>query len=131
MKGKGKIVTKEWVEACHAQRKRLPWRRFYLDKKDRGEESEDEIWEGPAEAPTVAASKPIRPSNKTASTPTRTPNKAASTPTRTSNKVTPLKDVKVDNADNGAAALSACDDDEDYGGSTEVDEQDTDDEIEM
>ena len=118
MKGKGKIVTKEWVEACHAQRKRLPWRRFYLDKKDRGEESEDEIWEGPAEAPS-------------ASTPTRPPNKAPSTPTRTPNKATPLKNVKVDNVGNGAAAVKACDDDEDYGGSTEVDEQDTDDEIEM
>lgn len=79
-----------------------------MDKKDRGEESEDEIWEGPSEAPTATVS----------------------TPTRTPNKVTPLKNVKVDNVGNGAAAANACDD-EDYGGSTEVDEQDTDDEIEM
>ena len=31
MKGKGKIVKKEWVERCHSERKRLPWRRFCLD----------------------------------------------------------------------------------------------------
>lgn len=28
VKGRGKIVTKDWVEQCHAQRKRLPWRRY-------------------------------------------------------------------------------------------------------
>ena len=27
VKGKGTIVTKDWVEQCHSQRKRLPWRR--------------------------------------------------------------------------------------------------------
>jgi len=44
--GKGIIVKKDWVEECHRQRKRLPWRRFWLDKRDEGrEESEDEIWE--------------------------------------------------------------------------------------
>jgi len=44
--GKGKIVKKEWLEECHSQRKKLPWRRFCLDKRDQGrEESEDEVWE--------------------------------------------------------------------------------------
>jgi len=44
--GKGTIVKKEWVEECHTQRKRLPWRRFCLDRRDEGkEESEEETWE--------------------------------------------------------------------------------------
>ena len=41
----GKIVKKDWVEACHSRRKRLPWRRFCLDRADQGDESEDEVWE--------------------------------------------------------------------------------------
>ena len=93
MKGKGKIITKEWVYACYAQKKRLPWRRFYLDKKDRGEESEEEIWadEGGATAvPTPPAPIP------------------------------PRQDFR-----------NVVNDEDDYGGSTEVDEPDTDDEIEM
>lgn len=46
MKGKGKIVTRKWLEDCNSQRKRLPWRRYALDRADQGKpESEDEIWE--------------------------------------------------------------------------------------
>lgn len=46
MKGNGKIVTRKWIEDCYLQRKRLPWRRYALDRDDLGEvESEDEIWE--------------------------------------------------------------------------------------
>ncbi|CAG9831186.1 unnamed protein product [Diabrotica balteata] len=46
VKGKGKIVKKSWLETCHSQRKRLPWRRFALDKADLNkDESEDEIYE--------------------------------------------------------------------------------------
>ncbi|XP_044255439.1 DNA repair protein XRCC1 [Tribolium madens] len=46
VKGKGKIVKRNWIEECHSQRKRLPWRRFCLDKNDAKQpESEDEIWE--------------------------------------------------------------------------------------
>ena len=41
----GKIVKREWVEECHTRRKRLPWRRFCLDRADQGDESEDEVWE--------------------------------------------------------------------------------------
>ena len=41
----GKIVRKDWVEECHSRRKRLPWRRFCLDRADQGDESEDEVWE--------------------------------------------------------------------------------------
>lgn len=42
--GKGYIVRKEWVENCHSKRKRLPWRRYALDKRDLSKpESEDEI----------------------------------------------------------------------------------------
>ena len=32
----GKIVKKEWVEQSYADRKRYPWRRFCLDKNDKG-----------------------------------------------------------------------------------------------
>lgn len=44
MRGHGKIVRRRWIEQCFAQRKRLPWRRFALDDKDKYQtESEDEI----------------------------------------------------------------------------------------
>lgn len=46
VKGKGKIVNKNWVEDCHTQRKKLPWRRYALDKTEKAKpESEDEISE--------------------------------------------------------------------------------------
>ncbi|XP_065159801.1 DNA repair protein XRCC1-like isoform X1 [Atheta coriaria] len=46
VRGKGKIVKKQWIIECEKQRKRLPWRRFCLDRRDNtGNESEDEIWE--------------------------------------------------------------------------------------
>lgn len=46
VRGKGKIVTKKWIEDCHSQRKRLPWRRYALDRNDHGKpESEEEILE--------------------------------------------------------------------------------------
>ena len=41
----GKIVAREWVERCHEDRKRYPWRRYCLDKADkRADESEEEVW---------------------------------------------------------------------------------------
>lgn len=44
MKGKGKIVTKRWIDACFSEKKRLSWRRFALDDDAKEEpESEDEI----------------------------------------------------------------------------------------
>lgn len=44
VKGKGIIVTKNWIEACFSDQKRLSWRRFALDTKERDEpESEEEI----------------------------------------------------------------------------------------
>jgi len=46
VRGKGKIVKKEWIEECYTQRKRLPWRRFCLDRNDQNKaESEEELWE--------------------------------------------------------------------------------------
>nr|CAH7731728.1 unnamed protein product [Callosobruchus chinensis] len=45
VRGSGKIVKRNWIEECHSQRKRLPWRRFALDKNDKGDDSEEEIWE--------------------------------------------------------------------------------------
>ena len=41
----GRVVKRDWVEESHRARKRLPWRRFCLAKGDRGEESEEEVWE--------------------------------------------------------------------------------------
>lgn len=46
VKGKGKIIKRKWLEDSHSQRKRLPWRRYALDKADASkEESEEEICE--------------------------------------------------------------------------------------
>ncbi|XP_057669634.1 DNA repair protein XRCC1 [Diorhabda carinulata] len=46
VKGKGKIVKKSWIETCYKERKKLPWRRFAMDKNDLDKnESEDEIFE--------------------------------------------------------------------------------------
>ena len=46
VRGKGKIVKKEWIEDCHSKRMRLPWRRYALDKNDQNKnESEDEVGE--------------------------------------------------------------------------------------
>nr|XP_029734884.1 LOW QUALITY PROTEIN: DNA repair protein XRCC1 [Aedes albopictus] len=42
--GKGKIVKKDWIERCHALRKRLSWRKFAMDSNDAEQtESEGEI----------------------------------------------------------------------------------------
>uniref|UniRef100_A0A1Q3F068 Putative dna repair protein n=1 Tax=Culex tarsalis TaxID=7177 RepID=A0A1Q3F068_CULTA len=42
--GHGKIVRKEWIERCHALRKRLSWRKFALDSDDeQRSDSEGEI----------------------------------------------------------------------------------------
>lgn len=44
MKGKGKIVTKKWIETCFNEQKRVSWRRHALDSAEKDEpESEDEI----------------------------------------------------------------------------------------
>lgn len=44
VQGLGKIVKKDWVLQCHANRSHLPWRRFALDNKEADKsESEDEI----------------------------------------------------------------------------------------
>lgn len=44
MKGKGKIVTKKWIEACYEEKKKLPWRRFALDRNEKDlSESEEEV----------------------------------------------------------------------------------------
>ncbi|XP_067638128.1 DNA repair protein XRCC1 [Eurosta solidaginis] len=44
VKGKGKIVTRAWVEDCYRQKKKLPWRRYALDSSDLNQpDSEDEI----------------------------------------------------------------------------------------
>ncbi|XP_066147045.1 DNA repair protein XRCC1 [Euwallacea fornicatus] len=45
VKGKGKIVKRQWLEDCYNKRKRLPWRSYALHKDDRGPESEEEISE--------------------------------------------------------------------------------------
>merc|ERR1711860_204761 len=46
VKGKGKIIQRDWIEKCHHDRKRYPWRRYCLDKADQGQpENEDEVWE--------------------------------------------------------------------------------------
>ncbi|KAF2898770.1 hypothetical protein ILUMI_07403 [Ignelater luminosus] len=54
VRGKGKIVNKNWISSCYSERKRLPWRRFALDNKDKNkDESEEEIWEQKEKSPEV------------------------------------------------------------------------------
>uniref|UniRef100_A0A0A1WMY6 DNA repair protein XRCC1 n=1 Tax=Zeugodacus cucurbitae TaxID=28588 RepID=A0A0A1WMY6_ZEUCU len=44
VRGKGKIVTRAWIEDCYKQKKCLPWRRFALDSTDLNKpDSEDEV----------------------------------------------------------------------------------------
>lgn len=50
--GNGKIVKRNWVTECFAQKRRLSWRRYALDSKKTSQtDSEDEIHD--------LASKPI------------------------------------------------------------------------
>lgn len=42
MKGKGKIVTRSWIEKCYELKKYLPWRRYALDTNDIGQPESDE-----------------------------------------------------------------------------------------
>ncbi|XP_053950988.1 DNA repair protein XRCC1 [Anastrepha ludens] len=44
VKGKGKIVTRSWIEDCNKQKKCLPWRRYALNGSDLNQpESEEEV----------------------------------------------------------------------------------------
>lgn len=44
LKGHSKIVSHKFIEDCHRQKTRFPWRRYALDSKDKAEpESEEEI----------------------------------------------------------------------------------------
>ncbi len=87
---------------------------YCLDKNDRGEESEEEIWEGEDQGP-ICPTPTANTSNKAA---TVVPQSAiASSKPTTVVASSKTSDVK--------------DEEEDYGGSTEVDEVDTEDEIEM
>ncbi|XP_058978959.1 DNA repair protein XRCC1 isoform X3 [Musca domestica] len=45
IKGKGKIVTRSWVEKCYNTKKYIPWRRFALDTEELTKtESDEEIF---------------------------------------------------------------------------------------
>lgn len=45
VRGKGKIVKKNWIEDCHSQQKYIPWRRFSLVPTDlKMNESDEEIF---------------------------------------------------------------------------------------
>lgn len=44
VKGKGKIVSKTWIEKCFQEQKKVSWRKYALDDNDRKQsDSEDEI----------------------------------------------------------------------------------------
>ncbi|KAK3912129.1 DNA repair protein XRCC1 [Frankliniella fusca] len=48
VKGKAIIVTREWIDDCFRERKKLSWQRYALDKndqKDANSSSEPEVWE--------------------------------------------------------------------------------------
>ncbi|KAH8362539.1 hypothetical protein KR084_013067 [Drosophila pseudotakahashii] len=42
VRGKGKIVTRSWIEKCYSLKKYLPWRRYALDTNDFGQPESDE-----------------------------------------------------------------------------------------
>ncbi|XP_030569124.1 DNA repair protein XRCC1 isoform X2 [Drosophila novamexicana] len=46
VKGKGKIVTRHWIEKCYALKKYLPWRRYALDTTESAQpESDVELYD--------------------------------------------------------------------------------------
>ncbi|EDV91878.1 DNA repair protein XRCC1 [Drosophila grimshawi] len=46
VRGKGKIVTRNWIEKCYALKKYLPWRRYALDTNEVGQpESDEEVFD--------------------------------------------------------------------------------------
>ena len=63
VKGKGKIVRKEWIEKSHENKKRFPWRRYCLDNGDKGDSSEDEVWDESLVPAAAAASPQIKQEN--------------------------------------------------------------------
>ena len=84
--------------------------RFHLDRDDHGQESEDEIWAEDERTP-----KPV---------PTATQG------TRSTTTTTTTKDSKDKTLEPAAVRNVEAGDIDEYGGSTDVDEPDTDDEIE-
>uniref|UniRef100_A0A2P2I6X7 DNA repair protein XRCC1 n=1 Tax=Hirondellea gigas TaxID=1518452 RepID=A0A2P2I6X7_9CRUS len=44
VRGKGKIVAHPWIEDSHTFKKRMPWKRYRLDKDESSDESEEEMW---------------------------------------------------------------------------------------
>jgi len=40
--GKGKIVTKRWIEDCHVEKRRVPWRDYRLDDGSEGSDTGDD-----------------------------------------------------------------------------------------
>ncbi|XP_023301664.2 DNA repair protein XRCC1 isoform X1 [Lucilia cuprina] len=46
VRGKGKIVTRSWIEKCYSLKKYLPWRRYALDSTELSKpESDEEIFD--------------------------------------------------------------------------------------
>jgi BRCT domain, a BRCA1 C-terminus domain len=42
VRGKGKIVTKSWIESCFSEQKKIPWRHFALFPNDKAKPDSDE-----------------------------------------------------------------------------------------
>lgn len=61
VKGKGKIISKKWIETCFTEQKMIPWRRFALDSSEQNQpESEDEIhceWNKPVDEHAKSSTK--------------------------------------------------------------------------
>lgn len=53
-------MTRKWVEDCYKERKKLPWRRYALDKADKGPESEEEICEQDDNLVETSTTQPVR-----------------------------------------------------------------------
>uniref|UniRef100_A0AAG5D003 BRCT domain-containing protein n=1 Tax=Anopheles atroparvus TaxID=41427 RepID=A0AAG5D003_ANOAO len=59
VRGKGKIIKKEWITACYNNRKRFSWRKFAMDSEEANEpDSEDEIVDIANKPPELVDARP-------------------------------------------------------------------------
>ena len=110
VKGKGKIVTKDWIEKCHRDKKRYPWRRFALDPKDKKkDESEEEIWD-----------EKLIPKPEKKETPRKSQTKEEDYEMDTDDEIEAMN--KENEQNDGKAENDDDDDDEAYDADTDVDD---------
>jgi len=115
--GKGKIVTKRWIEDCHLEKRRQPWRDYRLDDGSEGSDSDDDDGgEGKQkkEGDGGGSSNGISARNDHYSINKKTKNENGHVISRNGGTTSiSTSDARAENAED--------DDDDEYGGSTDVD----------